>query len=142
MSASKRTLLGITALLAGGLLLLTAVPALAGEPHIGQVVVTDSDNGKDSLESFATDTAKIFVHAQLVEMADGTKVGAAWIAEKTEVAPPNFRIDGSELTVASTDNVANFSLSKPNAGWPVGDYRVELSIDGKSAGVARFKIEK
>ena len=34
------------------------------------------------------------------------------------------------------------SLSKPNAGWPVGKYRVDLSIDGKVVGTAHFKISK
>ena len=142
MLANKKAILRTTALLAGGLLLFAALPAQAGEPRIGQVIVTASDDGQASQDSFAIDTAKIIVRAQLVEMKNGTKVSATWIAEKTKVAPPDFRIEGSELSVASTDGVANFFLSKPTAGWPVGEYRAELSIDGKSAGVARFKVAK
>jgi hypothetical protein len=37
-------------------------------------------------------------------------------------------------------NQADFSLTKPNAGWPAGDYRVELSINGKHASTVHFKV--
>jgi hypothetical protein len=140
MLANKRVFLRTTALLAGGFLLFAASAAQAGEPRIGQVIVTNSDDGQASQDSFSIDAAKILVRAQLVDMKDGTKVSVTWIAEKTEVAPPDFRIEGSELSVVSTDSVATFFVTKPTAGWPVGDYRAELSIDGRSAGVARFKV--
>jgi hypothetical protein len=44
-----------------------------------------------------------------------------------------------EMTVGRLMNVVTFSLSKPTAGWPAGDYRVELFIDGKAAAV-RFNV--
>ncbi|MGZ5092194.1 MAG: hypothetical protein ACXWCY_09065 [Burkholderiales bacterium] len=68
------------------------------------------------------------------------KLKAAWIAEKTQAAPPNYLIDSVELTVGPLMNSASFAMSKPNAGWPLGDYRVELSINRKLVNTVRFKI--
>ena len=30
-------------------------------------------------------------------------------------------------------------MSKPNKGWPPGDYRIDLFIDGKPAGTAKSR---
>jgi len=65
------------------------------------------------------------------------------IAEDTHgAAPANYKIDSVDLTAGALVNVANFSLSKPTAGWPVGSYRVDLFIDGKPAGHKHFVIGK
>ena len=38
-------------------------------------------------------------------------------------------------------NNVDFNMSKPNAGWPVGDYRVDLFINGKPTGNAKFQVK-
>lgn len=72
----------------------------------------------------------------------GTKLRCDWIAEKTKVAEPNYRIDSTELVAKAGMNKVTFSFSKPTAGWPEGDYRAELFIDGKPAEKVRFKVVK
>jgi hypothetical protein len=75
-------------------------------------------------------------------MPGGTKITSVWICEDSHgIAPPNFKIDSVDVTVGTITNVANFSLSKPNKGWPLGTYRVDLLIDGKASGTAHFVIE-
>jgi hypothetical protein len=123
-----------------GLLLATA--AQAAEPHFGDLVFSASAESGDAKDVFATDTPKIYLRAELEDVDQDTKVSAAWIAEKTDAAPPNYKIDSTDLTAKSGMDVATFSLSKPNAGWPAGDYRVELSINGKPATSAHFKVAK
>ena len=111
-------------------------------PHFADVTVSDSEDG-DATETFAPATPKIFVHAGLVDVARGSQVSSDWIAEDTQgVAPANYKIDSVALDTGLLTNVVTFALSKPNAGWPVGKYRVDLLIDGKVAGVARFKVSK
>lgn len=121
-----------------GLLLATA--AQAGEPRYSDLTFSASEDNSAPTEVFATDTPKIFLHAALVDVASGAKLSGTWIAEKTDAAPPNYKIDSVTMTAGMLMNVATFSLSKPTAGWPVGDYRVDLAIDGKPAGSAHFKI--
>ena len=122
----------------GGLLL--AASAQAAEPHFGNLVFTADADSSLAKEVFATDTAKIYLKVELEDIEQDTKVSAAWIAEKTDVAPPNYRIDSTDLTAKSGMNEATFSLSKPTAGWPVGDYRVDLSINGKVATSGNFRV--
>lgn len=66
--------------------------AVAGPPRYADIVMSDSQGGK-AASSFGTATPKIFVHATLVDVPAGSKVKADWIAVKTQVAPPNYRID-------------------------------------------------
>jgi hypothetical protein len=114
--------------------------AYAGTPSYADIKLSDSEDGS-AMQSFAPDTAQIFLHAGLVDVASGSKLGSTWIAEDTGgAAPANFKIDSVEVTAGALTNVTTFSLSKPNAGWPVGTYRVDLSIDGKPAGSAHFKV--
>ncbi len=119
-----------------------ATAAFAGEPHFGNPVFTADADSKLAKEEFASDTPKIFLHVQLQDVANETKLSAAWIAEKTDAAPANYKIDSTELTAKEGMDEATFTLSKPNAGWPAGDYRVDLSINGKVAASGNFRIAK
>ena len=74
-------------------------------------------------------------------MTAGSKVKAVWIAEKTKVAPPGYKIDTVVLDVG-TQNKATFALSRPRQGWPVGDYRVELFIDDKLLNTVKFSVKE
>ena len=120
--------------------LLLAASAYAA-PHFADIKFSDSEGG-DVSDTFAPDTPKIYLHAGLVDMPSGTKLASTWIAEDTKgAAPPNYKIDSVEFNVGGIVNVANFSLSKPNAGWPIGTYRVDLFINGEASGSAHFKVE-
>jgi len=53
----------------------------------------------------------------------------------------DYKIDSAEFTAGMLTNTATFNLSKPNNGWPIGKYRVDVTIDGKPAGSEKFEIE-
>jgi hypothetical protein len=109
--------------------------------HFEDVYATDSSDG-DAMDTFAPTLPKIFVHAGLADISSGSKLTSDWIAVDTNgAAPPNYKIDSATIDAGAITNVATFSLSKPNAGWPLGKYRVDLSIDGKPAGSVKFSIE-
>src|SRR5579871_6536988 len=76
-----------------------AVPALAADPSIGQTAFAVPDS-KTAQKIFTTDTPKIVLHVQLVDVPAKTTVGAAWIAEKTGGAPPDYEIDSAEITTS------------------------------------------
>lgn len=114
---------------------------LFASPHFTDIVVSDSEEG-DAVDTFAPTTAKIFVHADMFDVAKGAKMTGAWIAVDTHgAAPPNYKIDSADLVADGNINTVTYSLSRPNKGWPVGKYRVELSVDGKIVGTASFTIQ-
>jgi len=133
----KRTIGTTVSLLLAGAFLAAAVQA--AEPRFENVVLSDEKGGA-AKKVFAPNTAKIFLTARLADVKAGSKLKAVWIAQKTKVAPPDYAIDSTELTGGDSMNLTTFSMSKPTAGWPPGDYRVELSINGKAAGTVRFSV--
>lgn len=125
-------------------LLLTAmlfVAPLQAAPHFEDIVVSDSKDG-DAVDSFSPTTTKIFLRAHMVDVASGSKLVTNWIAVDTNgVAPANYKIDSAEFTAGALTNTLDANLSKPNNGWPLGKYRVDLTVDGKPAGSASFTVE-
>jgi hypothetical protein len=120
--------------------LLMALPLYAA-PHFDDIVVSDSKDG-DAVESFTPSTPKIFLRAHMVDVASGAKITTSWIAVDTHgTAPPNYKIDSADFVAGVLTNTVDANLSKPNNGWPVGKYRVDLSVDGKTAGSATFEVD-
>ncbi len=114
----------------------------AAGPRYSDIVLSDAKGGAPK-STFKPQTAKIFLHANLVDVPTGAKVKSEWIAVNTNgAAPPNYKIDSVELTVGALINNVDFNFSKPTAGWPAGAYRVDLFIDGKAAGNVKFTVAK
>jgi len=114
---------------------------LAASPRYTDLVLSDTRDGP-AKATFKPQTAKIFLRSKIVDVPAGSAVKGAWIAEKTKVVPPNYKIDEKEMKAGGAMNEITYSLSKPNAGWPEGDYRVDLFINGHPAGNVKFKIAK
>ncbi len=131
------------------MVILAAVAALsfhpsesaAASPRYADLVLSDAKGGS-AKSTFKPDTAKIFLHAKLVDVASGSTAKSDWIAEKTQVAPPNYKMDSVELKIGPMINNVDFNMSGPTKGWPPGDYRIDLFIQGKPAGNMKYKVEK
>lgn len=117
----------------------TAQPA--GEPRFSSVVLTDNRETKVEKTTFAPDTPNLYAVFTLADVPANTTVKSIWIAEKTDVAPENYKVDETSLTMGGSLNSGNFSLSRPTNGWPAGQYRAELYIAEKLAHTARFQVE-
>ena len=90
---------------------------------------------------FRPDTAEIRVGISLHDVAPGDKVTATWIAEKANGVPLNYKIDSSTVAVPDSKvKGTTFRLSKPNNGWPVGDYRVDVTYNGRQELSQHFKV--
>jgi len=115
--------------------------SLAASPRYKDIVLSDSRDGA-AMTTFHHDTPKIFLRAKVVDIPAGATVKGVWIAEKTKVAPPNYKIDEKEMKVIPLMDEVTYSLGRPNAGWPEGEYRVDLFIAGKPAQKVRFRVAK
>lgn len=129
-------------ILVAGIAIAASSLAFAGEPRFDNLLLSDVKEGGKPRSVYAKDTAKIFLGAKLVDVPTGAKLKSEWIAVKTGgVAPDNYKIDSVELSVGPLMNRADFSFSKPNAGWPVGEYRVDLFINGKKSTSVPFQVK-
>jgi hypothetical protein len=90
---------------------------------------------------FAPDTPKIYCAWTAEGVKGGTPVRGAWIAEDVgNVAPPNYKIDEATLTLPVAGK-GTFTLSKPNTGFPVGKYRLEIYFDKDLVKTVPFTVK-
>jgi hypothetical protein len=118
-----------------------AAPAYAGEPRYTHAVLSDSADGEE-YDEFATDTDTIVMRAKVKDVAPGTRLASAWIAENIKGLSADQHVLDLEVVTKNDTGHVEFTASKPTAGWPVGHYRVALSINGEVSKVLRFEVTK
>ena len=73
-------------------------------------------------------------------VATSGTAASATIAAKWLYGAEGQLVSEESIAIAPTgDAVTDFQISKPD-GWPVGDYRVEITLDGKPSGNAAFRV--
>ncbi len=115
----------------------TTTPSKAGFTNI---VLTDDKTSTTSDEAFNANTPEIFVTFGLSNVPVGDKIKGAWVCEESKEAPPNYEIDAATIVIGPGVNNGNFSLSKPNKGWPAGKYRVDLYWNDKVVESVKFTV--
>jgi hypothetical protein len=90
-------------------------------------------------EQFSTNVPEIHAIVELSELQAGTRIRGAWISVDA-IDVPNYEIDAAEIVINQSEGVAHFSLSRPNNGWPVGNYKLDIYLNGKLSTIASFSI--
>ena len=97
-------------------------------------------NPVNATDKFGSDTPVIHAVAQIKDGIPYTKITGKWISVDA-ISIPDYEINSIEVVLNKTATVnAHFELSKPTKGWPAGNYKVDIYIDGKKAGSAAFSI--
>jgi len=129
-------------------LLLCIWPGVAnGQAHITKAVLgtgaTDKYEIINPATEFPPNTPKIHCAWKAEGLASGTSVRGVRIAEDVgTVAPKNFKIDEATFNPPAGSNAAGtFALSKPNAGFPVGKYRLEIYLGKDLAKTVPFTVK-
>lgn len=120
-----------------------AIASAAWSAGFENIILSATEDAEASETTFSPETAKIFVSADLTdEVKSGSKVTVSWIAVDTGgAAPANYKIDEVDLDINMIENHVNSSLNRPNSGWPVGDYNVVFSVDGKPMESVDFAVK-
>ncbi len=107
------------------------------------IIVSNSKDADATETTLPANSAAIYLSADVAEdIQSGSKITVSWIAVDTNgVAPANYKIDESSFDIGSLENRVDASLSKPNAGFPVGKYQAVLSVDGKVLKTVDFSIK-
>jgi hypothetical protein len=100
-------------------------------------------------DTFKADAAAIHLTYKTRDIPkSGDVYHIAWIAEDVgKAAPANTVIRKIDKTVDALPDigvrsyVVNAELSKPDKGWPIGKYRVEITLADKVVTTARFTVE-
>ncbi len=126
-------------MLLGVLMLVLATVACefsASTANIGDAWLSDSEDGSNRVTTFAQD-AVFYAFADLKNAPEDTSLKAVWIAVNVEGVDPNFVINETEFTSGS--NIITFNLSNNNL-WPVGQYRVEIYLNGELDKTLDFEV--
>jgi len=107
----------------------------------------DDGTPGDAKTSFAPTTPVIYLLCSSDEVKKGQSIKAAWIAIDTNnAAPANYKIaeKGMDVDKSLAEGETwdtDLSLTKPNNGWPVGSYKVELYVDGVVSDTFNFTVK-
>jgi len=129
---------------------------LAGRPKIAERPEVKSDATPKKLSvnlatgrfgkpatTFSSDTSQIYARWQGYRLRKGAKVRAVWIAENIgDDAASDYKVDEASTIAESPTAHGAFTLSRPDEGWPPGDYRAEFYVDDVLVEAVKLKIVK
>lgn len=113
----------------------------AAEPYKFSAGVSTERTGEFK-NDLKLDFPAIYVRWHGRELRDHAKVRAVFIADKVADVSDDYQIDEMETTAPATNSGGTFTLSKPDDGWDVGNYRIEFYVDDALADTVKFKIVK
>lgn len=90
----------------------------------------------NATDTFKPDTPEIFLSFATSGVKSDTAVDATWVH-----VPSGSTLKGPTVRV-SEDRWVGYSLTKPTAGWPEGQYKVVIALNGVEAGSPGFTVKK
>ena len=133
-------LLAIVALAAGcsGEVSFTTAKLSEGTMALG---IDDDTKPVNPTTVFSPEAEEIFCSVKLSNSPQDTEVNSTWIYVQGELEDTeNYEIDSYAVTTDGT-RYLQFSMSRPANGFPRGEYKLVLSIDGKEELNLPFTVE-
>lgn len=126
-------------LLAALMLIIVQLACAAGEPALTNPRTSTDSEGNNATTTFPT-TGSFFAVADLSNVEAGSVVDAIWYLDSADGYDPG-EIDRSSLTIDENGifNYVSFEL-QPTSTWPVGEYSVELYLNGTLAHTLNFSV--
>lgn len=91
-------------------------------------------------DEFGVNTPEIYCSVKLSNAPDETEVLSEWVYVKGEAEGiTDYTIDSVAITTDGT-RYLYFSIPRPDAGWPVGEYLLNLYVDGKEEVSVSFTV--
>ncbi len=91
-------------------------------------------------DTFGSTTPEIFCSVKLSNAPEDTEILSEWVYVKGALAGvTDYVIDSVPVTTDGTRYLV-FSLAIPTDGWPVGEYQLNLYIDGKESLSVPFTV--
>jgi len=90
-------------------------------------------------DTFGPDAPAIHCVAVFAGASERDTVKAVWVAVDT-LDTPNYEIDATSVGLKAGEVRAHFKLGSPDNGWPVGNYKLLLYINGTFVTSVPFKV--
>jgi hypothetical protein len=91
--------------------------------------------------SFTSSTPEIYARWQGQRLRQGANVKAVWIAENIgEDFPRDYKVDEASAIAETPRAHGAFTMTRPEDGWALGDYRVEFYVDDVLVDAVKLKI--
>jgi hypothetical protein len=105
--------------------------------------VTSDFRPVDPTTRFAPTQESFFLTFTYSDVEPGAEFRAVWYAvDVGSAAEPNSEIDEVTATAPNRDGSGSFSLRRSSAQWPVGQYKVELYLDGELVAEVPFSVAR
>jgi len=88
---------------------------------------------------FGDDAPSVHAIINIEGVKKGTVIRGVWVSVDA-IETPNYEIDAAEAVAPSADAVIHFALSRPDNGWPKGNYKLDVYIEGEFAVSAPFSV--
>ena len=127
----------------GALLLVTLLAACNVSFSTANLSSLKIGKDKDVTAEAATFGPKDDIYAVAVVSNSGSKTTVKFqlIAEKVDGQADNFHIPGLEANVdLPSSGSADFHLSAPDSGWPIGKYRIEAMMLNENGAQKDMKV--
>ncbi len=105
-------------------------------------VILSVDNEQHPTTRFARDTGRLHAFFHTKGSKPGDALRAVWIATDVgKLAPNNTKIDQATLAADSNDYSGVFWITRPDRGWPPGQYKIDIYINDTLRSSTPFGIE-
>jgi hypothetical protein len=125
------------------LVLVASVLAACGSSApagVSNLALSNDKAGANKATTFApTDT--IYLNADVNQVADGASFDVKWYALNVSGQDPNTPFVTSNVVWKSGMNQLTAQTNSTTGGFPVGQYRVEVDMDGTKAAEKDFAIQ-
>ena len=129
-------LLAVTVLMIASLACNLGAPA---EPTASNFYMATDEAGANQTTVFST-TDDFYVHFDVAGIEAGTPFQSRWYALDIEGEDPNTPFQTIDYTYE--EGISNIYFQLTNAsGWPVGNYKVEIYMNGTKVGEQTFSVQ-
>ena len=95
----------------------------------------------NSDDSVATHTTSFNPKDTIYASVINDSAGAGTVSVRWVYAGQTVREETKEVSF-TREGATEFHLQSPSAGFPPGDYRVEIQVDGQPVGTREFRVDK
>lgn len=106
--------------------------------NIKEAYMAADAEGANRTTVFSQD-AVFYAFVDLANAPDDTILKAVWTAVNAQDTDPNLMINETEFT--SGDALVHFQLENTDYLWPVGQYKVEIYLNGSLDQTLTFEVQ-